>query len=335
MKEQYISIEAQIAEHNRKRIKPIEFVQLLVPIAALALALWLDITLPNVVDVEATQYYPALLKICIVIYSIFVILSCFMKKIREKTLFLSWYIAMLVFLIALYDYGTAKTGNLHSVLTVAPENIIATYPSFWSTLLDNTLGSLELLAEGLIWGIISGVLSGIIMGYSYWGNYWIGAILKIIGPVPAAAWLPIAITLMPSGHAASVLIICLAVWFPLTLNLSAGIKNVNRGYIEAAKCLGASKWQILVKVAIPAALPNFFTGMFMGLSSSFGALVFAEMLGVESGLGWYLMAAKNNFAFAKVLAAVIIFIVIFSLLTYAMFKIRDYFLRWQKGVIHW
>ncbi len=329
-----LTIDEQIKEHNRHVIKPVELLQLLLPAIAILVALWVHLYLPNARECT-TGYYPALLEIGLVVYVAFLLASCAVRSLRKRMLHISWYLVMLVFLIAWYDYATLKSDALTSMLTVDPEVIVASVPENLDVVVSNALGSLLLLAEGFFWGVVFGVISGVLMGWSYYGNYWISPLLRVIGPVPSAVWLPVAMIIMPTTHVASVFIVALAVWFPLTMNIGSAIRDTDKKLVDAARCMGAKTRDILLRVAIPGALPSFFTGLFMGLSASFGALVFAEMLGVEAGLGWYIMASRQVFSFGRVLSSVVIFICAFSVLTIILFRIRDRVLKWQKGYIHW
>ena len=102
-----------------------------------------------------------------------------------------------------------------------------------------------------------------------------------------------------------------------------------------ARTLGARESFLIFRVAIPAALPNIFVGLFMGLGASFLSLIVAETVGVQDGLGWYMNWQRGYMEFAKVYATLIISAVFFSALMTALFKLRDRVLRWQKGVIKW
>ena len=92
---------------------------------------------------------------------------------------------------------------------------------------------------------------------------------------------------------------------------------------------------LVLKVAIPAALPHVFVGLFMGLGSSFAVLVVAEMIGVKAGLGWYLQWAQGWAAYANMYAALIVMSLMCSGAITLLFRTRDRLLVWQKGVVKW
>ena len=202
-------------------------------------------------------------------------------------------------------------------------------------LLDSTWHSLVLLLSGYTLGVIAGLISGICIGWSAPVRYWGMPVLKVVGPIPATAWIPLAIVLSPSAIVSSAALIALAVWFPVTMLTSSGISNTRASYLDVARTLGAGREYLILRVAIPAAIPNIFIGLFMGLGASFLTLVVAESVGVKSGLGWYVSWAQGWAEYGKVFAALIIMAAFFSTIMTLLFKVRDHVLVWQKGVIKW
>ena len=202
-------------------------------------------------------------------------------------------------------------------------------------LLDSTWHSLVLLLSGYGLGVIAGLISGICIGWSSPIRYWGMPILKVVGPIPATAWIPLAMVLSPSAIVSSAALIALAVWFPVTMLTASGISNTRASYLDVARTLGAGRAYLIFRVAIPAAVPNIFIGLFMGLGASFLTLVVAESVGVKSGLGWYVSWAQGWAEYGKVFAALIIMAGFFSTIMTLLFKIRDRVLVWQKGIIKW
>jgi NitT/TauT family transport system permease protein len=202
-------------------------------------------------------------------------------------------------------------------------------------LFDSTWHSLLLLLTGYSLGVVAGLISGISIGWSSAVRYWGMPVLKIVGPIPATAWIPLAMVLSPSALTSAAVLIALAVWFPVTMLTASGISNTRASWLDVARTLGASQAYLIFRVAVPAAIPNIFIGLFMGLGASFLTLVVAETVGVRSGLGWYVSWAQGWAEYGKVFAALIIMAAFFSSIMTVLFKIRDRVLVWQKGVIKW
>lgn len=199
----------------------------------------------------------------------------------------------------------------------------------------STVYSLRLLALGYLTGTVAGLGTGILMGWYKQGEYWLQPVLRFIGPIPAVAWIPIVMILFPSSFLASIFLVALSAWFPVTILTWSGVASVSKTYLDVARTLGAGERVLLRRVVLPAALPSIFIGLFMGLGLSFTTLVVAEMLGVKAGLGWYLSWAQGWAEYDKVYGALLIMALIFSALLTVIFRFRDRFLAWQRGLIKW
>jgi len=202
-------------------------------------------------------------------------------------------------------------------------------------LFDSTWHSLILLLGGYALGVVIALITGVCIGWFANARYWGMPLLKVIGPIPATAWIPLAMVVSPSATMSAVGLIALAVWFPVTMLTASGISNTRASYLDVARTLGAKQSYLIFHVAIPAAMPSIFIGLFMGLGTSFLTLVVAETVGVKSGLGWYVSFAQGWAEYGKVFAALIIMAAFFSTIMTALFKVRDRVLVWQKGVIKW
>lgn len=131
----------------------------------------------------------------------------------------------------------------------------------------------------------------------------------------------------------AVIVIALGVWFSVTMSSYTGIKNIDVAYYEAARTLGASERQLILNIAIPSALPHIFQGLVMGMSTACVSLLAAEMIGVESGLGWYITWQRGWAKFSNMYGAIIIICIIFVIVNFALGYIRRKVLKWQEGVI--
>lgn len=319
-----------------ERLNTSQLLVMILPLAVMAAAYAAHTRIPTVYPENyQAVVYPSFLQICMMIYAALTIAGCFSARLRSHLLHLSWLLAVLFVLIELLDIATLKTGYLRLPFIPSPDAILETAVTQYETLTESALASIKLLFTGLFFGVLTGLISGILMGWSRICNYWFTPVLKIIGPMPSAAWLPIVMVIFPSGHAAGVFLIALSVWFPLTLNFSSAIRNTDKRLIETARVLGASEMYILRHVAIPAAVPAVFTGLFMGFSMSFSALVVAEMLGVKAGLGWYISWSEAWAEYGRLFFTVLLFIILFTVLMSLLFKMRDKLLKWQKGTVRW
>ncbi|MFG1344077.1 ABC transporter permease subunit [Xanthobacter autotrophicus DSM 431] len=245
-----------------------------------------------------------------------------------------WLLVLPLGLLA-WEAVTAKLELLPRPFFVAPQAMLEVYLDDWPKLGLSTVASLKLLAWGYFIGAAVGVTLGVSIGWWRIAGYWAHPVLRFIGPLPATAWLPVAFFLFPSSWSASVFLLALATGFPVTILTWSGIASVNKDYYDIARTLGASQRFLVLKVAIPAALPHVFVGLFMGLGTSFAVLVVAEMLGVKAGLGWYLQWAQGWAAYANMYAALLVMALMCSGLVTLLFRLRDHILAWQKELVRW
>lgn len=307
------------------------------PILSIALALILDIVLPDNLQHPAAEhpYFIWLLGAALVVYLIFYAVSFFRPSLREKLEYKAYFYA-----------GAALFLNILNLLTVK----FAILPVLYFPSLDRVFGvlfedsaflakclaySARLLFIGWFCGAIVGMLTGIAIGFNKTFSYWVQPLVRVLGPIPSTAWIPIVLIAFPSAVSASAFLIALAVWFPTTVLTSSGIAAIPNAYFEVSSTLGAGSFYRVAKVGIPAAMPHMFLGLFNGTCSSFITLVTAEMLGAKYGIGWYINWQKEMMAYANVYAGLIIIAVTFFILITLLFKFRDHVLAWQKGVIKW
>jgi len=237
--------------------------------------------------------------------------------------------------LAGWEILTAKTGILPVPFFSSPQSILEVYLDDYDRLGISVWYSILLLVKGYFFGAVTGFLIGTTIGWSRSAAYWVHPVLRLIGPLPATAWLPLAFFIFPTSGSASVFLIALATAFPVTILTWSGIASVNRDYYDIARTLGAKPSFLILKVAIPAALPHVFVGLFMGLGTSFAVLVVAEMLGVKAGLGWYLQWAQGWAAYNNMYAALLVMALMCSGLITILFRVRDWTLSWQKGLVRW
>jgi NitT/TauT family transport system permease protein len=268
--------------------------------------------------------------------AVFLLLAFIVPHVQDRTPTLvhygPWFIAIGIWL-GVWELVTAKLGWLPKPFFSPPQGLLHVYLSDWDRLLICIAYTGRLWIVGFTSGVITGFVAGVALGWSKRFAYWGMPILKLIGPVPASAWIPCTFFIFPSTFHASLFLVALASGIPVAILTAAGVGQVNRSFYDVARTLGAKNSYLIFKVAVPASLPNVFVGLFMGLYYSFAVLVVAEMLGAKYGLGWYLQFNTAYSAYANVYAALIIMALICAGLVRLLFIVRDGLLGWQKGII--
>lgn len=310
-------------------------VNLLLPLAALLALTGEHSLLGNSQPFFAGRLFKNLTAFLPVLYGVALVAALLRPAVRRFLGDKGPLMAAVIGLVILWDLVTLKFALLPLPYFPPPAAVLNALITERETLAVSALHSLRLLAIGYAFGLVVGLPTGVLMGWSPRCHYWLNPALRLIGPIPATAWIPIAMVLFPSSFSASVFLIALSCWFPITVMTWSGIANVSKSYYEVARSLGASEWYLVSRVALPAAMPTIFVGLFMGLGMAFVTLVVGEMLGVKAGLGWFITWAQGWAEFGKVYAALMVMSVLFSSVITLLFRFRDKALAWQKGLIKW
>jgi NitT/TauT family transport system permease protein len=307
------------------------------PPLSIGLALALHLLLPAHENyrLKLLPYFTYFLALLLLIYGTAAIASLLSLRIREKLSFKAVFHAAGFLALGLYNLITLKFELIPNIYFPAPERILGVFVEDWFFLLRCLVYSLRLLLSGFILGALTGVFTGTLIGWSRRFNYWIMPFIRIVGPIPSTAWIPVALVIFFKPASASIFLIALGVWFPTTVLTSSGIMNVRKSYFEVSSTLGASDLRMIVTIALPAAAPQMFTGLFNGTSACFLTLMAAEMIGCKFGIGWYINWQRETLAYANVYAGLIIIALTFSFLIGLQFKVRNKALSWQKGTIRW
>jgi NitT/TauT family transport system permease protein len=304
------------------------------PLLLLTGALWLSAGLatwlwPDAQDVDRTELLAGLV-------AAGGILQLFVWAIgsRRAGHLAPWLLVLALWFTA-WEASTAKFDLLPLPFFASPQAFLEVFTDDWYKLGDSLVHSLLLLAKGYIIGASIGFVAGVALGWSRRVGYWLHPVLRLVGPLPATAWIPLAFFIFPTSASASTFLIALATGFPVAVLTWSGVAAVSNSYYDVARTLGANPRFLVLKVAIPGALPSVFVGLFMALGASFAVLVVAEMLGVKSGLGFYLQWAQGWAAYANMYAALLVMALMCTTLVTLLFKVRDRLLSWQKGTVKW
>lgn len=214
-------------------------------------------------------------------------------------------------LVLLVLWQVLSSAGIVSDKTLAsPAQVVAAAAELWSdgSLQDALAVSLQRVLLGAVLGILVAVLLGVLAGFSRIVELAIDPPIQMLRTVPFLGLIPLFIIWFGIGEQPKVFLVALGVLFPLYLNLFAGIRSIDGKLIEAAETLGLNKFQLALHVVLPGALPQALTGLRMSLGVAWLALIVAEQINADAGLGYLINNARIYFR---------IDIVIFGLLVYA------------------
>ncbi len=285
------------------------------------------------IDLTINDAYIFVLAVLMLIYSTAGIRAFFVKARRKIYCKNAAFRFAIGVALALWDIGGTKLQWFAQPFFPGPAQVIEAYLADGDYIVQNTLYSLRLYAAGFSCGVILGVGTGILIGWFPKVYYWVFPVLKITGVVPAVAWMPFALTLLPNSFTAAVFLIVICAWFQIAFLTAQGIQSTPKQTYEAARILGSGQLGLIIHVAIPHAMPSIFTGISSANAMAFTTLVMSEMLGQPGGLGYYINQSKVWSAYYKVLAAIVVMAVLFSLINHFIGIIKKRTLRWQEGVL--
>ncbi|GHU34325.1 ABC transporter permease [Spirochaetia bacterium] len=301
-------------------------------VLSIVTALIVNIAVPFVEKVKPQPYRVVLISFIAVLIVLYII-GLQNPNFRKKLYHRSQFIFGAGMVLAFYDLITAKSGLLQMPYFPSVGEIISVMFDDRGLLGQSTLYSMRLFFSGMVTGTTLGLATGILIGWWRQWDYWLSPVIRVTGIIPAVAWLPVALVILPTSFTTGVFLIFISSWFPVSSMMAAGIIATPKSYFEAAKTLGADNKFLLFKIAVPHALPSMFIGINTATAFSFTTLIVSEMVGAKAGLGFYINWAKGWGAYSKVYGAIIIIAVEFSLILMLIGMVRNRVLRWQKGIL--
>ena len=157
----------------------------------------------------------------------------------------------------------------------------------------HALATLGRVGAGFALAVLLGIPAGVASGRNNLVATAIDPLVQAFRAVPGIAWLPLAMLWFGVGNQLAIFLIGLAAFFPVYLNTLHGMRAVPEHWLEAARMLGASRWQVATRVLLPAAMPAIETGVRMALGVSCAYVVLGESNGVTYGLGALIMDSRN------------------------------------------
>jgi NitT/TauT family transport system permease protein len=154
--------------------------------------------------------------------------------------------------------------------------------------------SLRRVAIGFAAASALGIPLGLTFGWYPAANRIVNPVMQILRPISPIAWIPVAIIFFGVGDHAAVFLIFLGAFFPVVVACVNGVSNVPSVYRRAGRNFGLGPAQLLTRVVFPAALPQIIVGLRLALGIAWLVVVAAEMVAVDSGLGYLVIDARNS-----------------------------------------
>ncbi|HSK80851.1 MAG TPA: ABC transporter permease [Thermoanaerobaculia bacterium] len=155
------------------------------------------------------------------------------------------------------------------------------------------VASLFRVSAGFLLAVFVGIPLGLLMGWFGRARMAFNPAIQVLRPISPIAWIPVAILWFGVSDLAPIFLIFLASLFPIMTASMAAVQNIQLVYIRAARNFGIQGLALFKKVVFPAALPQILTGLRLALGVAWLVVVAAEMIAVNSGLGYLIIDARN------------------------------------------
>lgn len=156
-----------------------------------------------------------------------------------------------------------------------------------------TVASLFRVSWGLLVAVVIAIPFGLWLGWSPRAERALGPALQLLRPISSLAWTPLAILWCGVGDVSAVFIIFMACFGPLTVTALNGVRKLPAVHLQAGRNFGLSSLELLRRIVVPAVLPQLLTGLRQTLGVAWMVVVMAEMMAVNSGLGFLILDARN------------------------------------------
>lgn len=174
-----------------------------------------------------------------------------------------------------------------------------------------------------------GVPLGLMLGWSKRFKEYVFPVFELLRPIPALAWVPLAIVMFSGAETAVIFITFLPAFFATTLNTMLGVQSIDESQIRAAACLGAGRRQIFWHVVIPGAMPFIFTGLQISMGVGWFSLVAGEMIAGEFGLGYVIYTGYTLVTYPTIVIGMATLGAVGYASSAAVRLVGSYLMRWR------
>lgn len=237
-----------------------------------------------------------------------------------------------IVLIGIWQVAST-TGILPANKLSSPWTIIQTARALIADgeLPDAFVVSLRRVAVGFVLGVLIGVALGALAGLSKWTDAFVDPPVQMLRTLPFLGLIPLFILWFGIGETPKIALVILGVAFPLYVNVHAGIRDTDRGLLDAARVLGFTRWQRIRHVVLPSAASHTLVGLRLGLAAAWLSLIVGEQINADSGLGYLINNARDFLRTDIVLVGLLVYALL-GLTTDAMVRIAErWVLRWRNS----
>lgn len=190
--------------------------------------------------------------------------------------------------------------------------------------------SLQRLAWGYLFGGVPALALGIVMGLSRSVRAVFEPLISALYPIPKSSIVPLALLIFGLGESSKIFMVALGVFFPIAINATAGVLEINKIYLDVGKNFKAGRWSTFRYIALPGALPVILTGIRLGMGMGLVLISVAEMVGAKTGLGYMIWSAWETFAVEQMYVGLFVIAMIGLALSLVLNEIEKILVPWRR-----
>lgn len=183
---------------------------------------------------------------------------------------------------------------------------------------------------GIALGIAVAIPIGLLVGWSDLGQTYLYPAFELLRPIPPVAWVPIALIAFATELMSIVWVVFVGVFFPILINTVDGVEAIETDYVRAVKCLGGSRLDLFRHVIVPAAMPSMITGTMVGIGIGWIAVVAAEMIAGNYGVGYFTYQAYRLMNTQTVVIGIVVLGAYGAASSYLVTKLGSLLMPWER-----
>jgi NitT/TauT family transport system permease protein len=212
--------------------------------------------------------------------------------------------------------------NIDTFILPSPVTVWRSLNQHTALIMSNSLQTLLTTLAGFAIGVGFGLALGLLVGISrlvYDGIY---PVMIGFNSIPKVAIVPVLVIWFGIGTIPAILTAFASSFFPVVVNVATGLATIEPELQDVLRVLGARKWQIMVKVGIPRAMPYFFASLKVAITLAFIGSVVSETVAANSGIGWLMMMASGRFDVPLVFAGLVV-VAAMGIIMYEVFAVLE------------
>lgn len=218
-------------------------------------------------------------------------------------------VATVAMACGLWWLGTQLGGRNNPIIAqFGPADAVPAFVDLWvdGSAIRDAITSLRRLGVGLLIAVGLGVPLGLILGMRAGVEQASAPVVQLLRMISPLAWAPAAVSVFGIGDAPVTFLVAIAAIWPVALGTAAGVRGLSPGWTKVARSLGAAPIEHLQTVVLPGVRPQILTSVRLALGVGWIVLVPAEMLGVDSGLGYAVLNARDRLDYGQLAATIIV-----------------------------